>query len=68
MLASLAPDERRRAAEEARAVFSRLRATALLGLLDDALERHPLDPLAAPRTAAPPAEVDAEQAPARQEA
>ena len=38
-LGALEPDDRRRAAEEAREIFTRLRATALLALLDDAIAR-----------------------------
>ena len=55
---AMEPDERRRAAEEAREIFTRLRATALLDLLDAALAKTDETPgsPAEPVTAARPAE------------
>jgi hypothetical protein len=54
---SLEPDERQRAADEAREIFTRLRADALLQRLDAALEvdaaRHPAPPAAAQPAEAP---------------
>ncbi len=47
-LGALEPDDRRRAADEAREIFTRLRATASLALLDDAVARD-LSPDLAPR-------------------
>ncbi len=45
---AMEPDERRRAADEAREIFTHLRATALLALLDAALTNAPLLAAAAP--------------------